>query len=49
MPQMPRINKACTKIAYKIMGVPPAIAFKPNKVQEYINRRLNFTESNKAR
>jgi len=49
MPQMPRMNKKCTKIAYKIMGVPPSMAFKRNKHQEYLNKRLIFTESNKAR
>lgn len=49
MPSMPRLPGKGTKIAFKILGIPPNIAFKRNKQQKYINRRLWFEETSRVR
>ena len=49
MPVMRRIDKKAEKIAFKIMGTPPNIAFKRNKEQQRINKRLIFEETVRAR
>lgn len=49
MPAMPRQHSKATKIAYKILGVPANIAHKRSKKEQYINRRLWFEESSRAR
>jgi hypothetical protein len=49
MPAMPRIPGKGTKFAYKIMGVPPNIAYKPNAKAKKINRRLLYEETDRAR
>lgn len=49
MPTMPRLSGKTQKIAYKILGTPPNIAFKRSKEQEKIDRRLTFEETVRAR
>ena len=49
MPAMPRIPGKATKIAYKILGVPANIAYKPSKKEKEINRRLIYEETDRAR
>lgn len=49
MPAMRRIDKKAEKIAFKILGVPPNIAFKRNKEQQRINNRLVQEETVRAR
>lgn len=49
MPAMPRINNKATKIAYKIMGVPPSFAYKPTKEQKRINKKIIYTETRLSR
>jgi len=46
---MPRMNLKAMKIAYKIMGKPASIAFKPSEKQKEVNKRLLFTETDKSR
>ncbi len=49
MPAMPRIPGKAKKIAYKILGVPPNISFKPSEEQQKLNRRLIFEETVRVR
>jgi hypothetical protein len=49
MPTMTRIPGKGTKIAYKILGVPANIAYRPNKFAKKINRRLIYEETDRAR
>ncbi len=49
MPSMPRMPGKGTKIAYKILGVPSNIAFKRNKAEQKINKRLLFEETYRVR
>jgi hypothetical protein len=49
MPAMLRPSKKARKIAYKILGVPANIAYKPNAEQREINRRLIFEETIRVR
>lgn len=46
---MPRPNGKAKKIAYKILGVPPNIAYKRNKQQRKINNRLIYEETMRVR
>lgn len=46
---MPRIQGKATKIAFKVLGVPPNMKFKRNKAQKMINRRLVFEETSRVR
>jgi len=49
MPGMVRIPGRGKKIAYKIMGVPPNIAYRRDALQKKINRRLLFEETQRSR
>lgn len=49
MPTMPRIPGKPTKIAFKILGVPANIAYKPSKKAKNINKRLIYEETDRAR
>jgi hypothetical protein len=49
MPTMPRIPGKGKKVAWKILGVPPNISFKPDQRQKKINQRLIFEESTRVR
>jgi hypothetical protein len=49
MPGMVRIPGNGKKIAYKILGVPANISYKPNLFQKRVNRRLLFEETQRAR
>lgn len=41
MPAAPRVKKAkATKIAYKILGEPDNMKYKPNKAQQRIDTKL---------
>ncbi len=44
MPGMMRIPGVAKKIAYKILGVPANIAFKPTPKQVEIDRKLMYQE-----
>jgi hypothetical protein len=46
---MPRIPGKGKKLAYKLLGTPPNIAFKRNKMQQEVNKRLAFEESSRSR
>lgn len=46
---MYRLKSKNTKIAYKILGVPGNIAFKRNKEQKEIQKRLIADETTRAR
>ena len=45
MPIMPRINKKCRNIAYKILGEPQPIADKPTKKQKEIDRYILYSNN----
>ena len=49
MPAMLRIPGKATKIAYKILGVPANMYYKPTREQQEINRRLIFEETIRVR
>lgn len=49
MPSMPRIPGKGLKIAYKLLGVPPNIAYKPNAQQKKIDHVLLFQQTTRAR
>jgi hypothetical protein len=49
MPAMPRFSKRGTKIAYKILGKPENIAFKPTARENDIDRRLTFQDTTRVR
>jgi len=49
MPAAPRSNKKATKIAFKILGIPANIAFRRNKKQKAVNKRLVFEETIRVR
>lgn len=49
MPTMRRPKIKATKIAYKVMGVPPNLRFKRSKEQSTINKRLLFEETQRVR
>jgi hypothetical protein len=40
MPAMPRINNKCKKIAYSILGEPPALAARKNKKDREIDKYI---------
>lgn len=46
---MPRFEAKATKIAYKILGVPPNIAAHKTKKEKKIDKRLVFEETARAR
>ena len=49
MPAMPRPKGKAKKIAYKILGTPPNIAYKRSKAERKINKRLLFEETIRVR
>ncbi len=49
MPAAPRLKTKATKIAFKILGVPPNMKSKPDKAQKKINQRLLFLETSRVR
>lgn len=49
MPVAPRVKGKGTRIAYKLMGVPPNMQSKRNKPQKKINQRLVFEETQRVR
>jgi hypothetical protein len=49
MPAMPRLSSKTTKIAYKIMGVPPNMQRKRKKKEDKVNQRLIFEETIRVR
>ena len=44
MPSMPRINKKCKKIAYDILGEPPALKSYKTKRQKKLDREILESE-----
>lgn len=46
---MYRLDNKNTKIAYAILGTPPNLAYKPNKHQQEINKKLIADETTRAR
>jgi hypothetical protein len=49
MPSMPRIKGRGKKIAYKVLGVPANIVYKPSRFERWINHRLVFEETFRVR
>jgi hypothetical protein len=49
MPTMPRLPGKGKKIAWKILGVPPNISYKPTAQQAKINKQLIFEETTRVR
>ncbi len=49
MPAMPRVPGKATKIAYKILGVPPNISYKRTEAQKEIDKQLIFEETIRVR
>lgn len=49
MPAAPRPKGKAKNIAFKILGTPPNIAFKRDKRQKQINKRLIFEETTRVR
>lgn len=49
MPSMIRMPGKGKKIAWKILGVPPNIAFKPSDKQRKLNHALLFQETSRMR
>ena len=49
MPTVVRIPGKATKIAYKILGKPSNLSYKPTAKQKWINRRLEFEETARVR
>lgn len=49
MPIMPRLKTKARDIAYKILGTPANIKYKPNKFERYINKRLLYDETYRVR
>lgn len=45
----PRPNGKAKKIAYKILGVPANIAYKPGKLERYVNKRLQYEDTMRSR
>ncbi len=46
---MLRPDPKATKIAFKILGVPPNLKTKKTKIQKRINHRLLFEETQRVR
>lgn len=49
MPTMPRFSKKGTKVAYKLLGTPPNILYKPSPQSEKIRKELLFQETTRSR
>lgn len=49
MPAMPRIPGKPTKIAFKILGIPANIAYKPNSKEKAVDKRLTFEETTRVK
>jgi hypothetical protein len=49
MPAMPRFSKKGTKIAYKVLGTPENIAYKPKGKEKEIDKRLTFQDTTRVR
>ena len=49
MSAMPRPDGRAKKIAYKIMGVPSNMLFRPSAKQKKIEQALTFEETRRAR
>lgn len=50
MPSAPRVKKAkATKIAYKILGTPDNIKYKPSKAQNRIDTKLAVENTMRVR
>ena len=49
MPGMPRFSLLGTKIAYKILGTPPNIKFKPTSQEKKVQKRIVFEDTARVR
>ncbi len=49
MPCMPRSNRKATKIAFNILGVPPALKFKRTAAQQEMNKLLLAQETSRIK
>lgn len=49
MPMMPRQRGKATRIAWSILGEPPAMKVKKNRKQSEINKKLIFEETVRVR
>lgn len=46
---MPRPKGVGRSIAYKLLGVPPALAYKPSKKEKEIDKKLTYSETTLVR
>lgn len=49
MPASPRLKNKASKIAFDILGVPPALKDKKSHRQKEIDRKLNFDYTSRVR
>lgn len=49
MPGQPRPNKKATKIAFKILGTPPNLKYKPDQARKRVNAKLISEETQRVR
>ena len=49
MPAAPRMNKKANQICWNLIGKPAPFRFKPTKREQWIDRRLLFEETTRAR
>ncbi len=49
MPAMPRFSKKGTKIAFKILGTPENLLYKPKGKKKQIDKQLLFQETTRIR
>jgi hypothetical protein len=49
MPAMPRAHNKGTKIAYKILGIPSNILYKPDEKARELAKRIAYEDTNRVR
>lgn len=49
MPAMPRFSIKGTKIAFRILGVPANIAYKPTSKERKVNKRVIYEDTSRVR
>lgn len=49
MPSVPRPNKKMQKIAFNIMGTPPALRSDKSSEKKQVDERLVYEETNRAK
>jgi hypothetical protein len=49
MPAMPRARNKGTKIAHKLLGVPPNIAYRPAGEERKLEKRIAYEDTTRVR